>query len=105
MQLDLDFRASTRARRDDPETSHEAARAAVTVAGDHMAKILGSLITQGRGTIYEVAERLGLTHVQVARRMPELEERQVARPAMENGSPLTRLSPSGRPCRVWEAIP
>lgn len=70
------------------------------MAADHLAKILGSLIVDGAGTIYEVAARLGLTHVQVARRMPELEERGVARPRAGE----TRLSPSGRACRVWEAI-
>lgn len=97
-QLDLDFQASQRARRSDPETSHAAARAAVGLAADHHAKILGSLITQGAGTIYELAERICLDHVAVARRLPELEARQVARPTQ-----VTRQGPTGRQCRVWEA--
>lgn len=98
MQLDLDFRAAQRARRDDPETSKAAAAGASDFAAAHLAKILGSLVTQGKATIYELADRTGLDHVAVARRLPELEERQVARPTSEK-----RAGPTGRACRVWEA--
>lgn len=98
MQLDLDFAAVQRARRSDPETSKVAARAASDLAGVHMHKILGSLISQGDGTIYELAGRTGIDHVAIARRMSELEERQVAEPTGQ-----TRLGPKGRPCRVWRA--
>lgn len=98
MQLDLDFAARQRARRTDPETSHEAAREVVTFAHDHHAKILGSLVTQGAGTIYELAARTGLDHVAVARRLPELEEFKVARP-----TEIKRVGPTGRQCRVWVA--
>lgn len=96
-QLPLDF--TKRARSDDPVTSHQAAARLAEFAGDHHAKILGSLLTQGDGTIYELAERTGLDHVAVARRMSELEALQVARPKPG----VKRASPTGRPCRVWEA--
>lgn len=95
-QLALDF--TKRARRDDPVTSHQAAAQVQEFAHHHHAKILGSLITQGRATIHELAERLGLDHVQIARRLPELQALAVARPTDE-----TKPSPKGRPCRVWEA--
>jgi len=88
----------SRARADDPDTSKAAALAAAEFAGDHRAKILGSLMTQGPATIYELAARTGLDHVAVARRLPELEERGVARP-----TDATRKGPTGRACRVWEA--
>lgn len=87
-----------RARADDPDTSKAAALAAAEFAGDHRAKILGSLLTQGEGTCYEIAARTGLDHVAVARRLPELEERGVAKP-----TDATRKGPTGRSCRVWEA--
>lgn len=96
LQLPLDF--EKRARRADPVTSHLAAAEVVHFAHAHHAKIVGSLITQGAGTIYEIGERIGLDHVAVARRMPELEALNVARP-----SGATKTGPTGRQCRVWEA--
>ena len=95
-QLALDF--SKRARRRDPDTSKLAAARLGEFAHDHHAKILGSLVTQGKGTIYEIAARTGLDHVAVARRLPELEALMVAQPTKE-----TKPSPKGRACRVWEA--
>jgi predicted ArsR family transcriptional regulator len=95
-QLALDF--SKRARRRDPQTSHDAAARLAEFAHDHHAKILGSLVTEGKGTIHEIAASTGLDHVAVARRLPELEALMVARPTQE-----TKPSPKGRACRVWEA--
>jgi predicted ArsR family transcriptional regulator len=92
------FDFTKRVRRRDPATSRAAAARAGEFGGDHHAKIMGSLMTQGAGTIYELAERTRLNHVAVARRMSELEELGVARPRQE-----MRPSPSGRACRVWEA--
>jgi hypothetical protein len=91
-QIDIDF--SKRARSSDPETSHAAARKAVNFAHGHYAKIIGALKLFGPQTIYELAANTGLTHVQVARRMPELSE-VVCR------TEETRPSPTGNPCRVW----
>lgn len=84
-----------RARREDPATSQLAAAAAKDLAGEHYCAILDAL-DAGDGTIYELALRTGLTHVQVARRMPELEKALKATTTDE-----TRASPSGRACRVW----
>jgi hypothetical protein len=96
-QLPLDF--SKRARRADPQTSHDAAASAGEFAHGHYALILGSLGLHGEQTIYQLAEHTGLSHVQVARRLPEMAD---AVPAMAKRTNRTRPSPSGRDCTVWE---
>lgn len=87
------------ARRDDPETSKAAAARVPHFASAHHAKIYSALLERP-GTIYDLAHRTKLTHVQVARRLPELEELEVVEPTNE-----TRPSPYGRACRVWQAVP
>ena len=93
-QLDIDF--SKRARRSDPETSHAAARAAGAFAHGHYALILGAL-AEGPKTIYEIAARTGLDHVQVARRMSELQ----SNPPRVVRTGTTRPGPTGHKCAVW----
>ena len=95
-QLAIDF--SCAARRDDPMTSVEAADRVKEFAHRHHAVILESLATQGPGTIYDIAERTGIDHVAVARRMSELEELRVAECTGEK-----LPGPTGRNCRVWRA--
>jgi DNA-binding GntR family transcriptional regulator len=67
------------------------------LAHDHHAKILDAL-EKHDGTIYELAAATGLTHVQVARRMPELQtaERHASWPAKR--APARAVGQ----CRVWE---
>lgn len=108
-QLALDLAHVRRAHRDDPQTSRDAARAATSTAQAHYDRILAVL---DRGmTIYEIAEASRLSHVQVARRLPELATAGVVRRRevglQEDGSPTyaTRPSPSGRACAVWERAP
>ncbi len=84
-----------RARKRDPETSQVAASGVNEFYLDHFARILEALAKPG--TIYEIAERTGLTHVQVARRAPEMQAEGLIAPLSNE----TRLSPSGRACRVW----
>lgn len=96
-QLDIDF--ESRARRSDPETSHEAARRAGEFAGHHHARILAALAQDAR-TIYELAHSTGIDHVAVARRMKELEDA-----GLVVRTSLRRNSPSGRPCVVWSLPP
>ena len=95
-QLPLDFRRL--ARRNDPSTSKVAAARVIDFADGHYALIISAL-SQGEATIYEIAERAGLTHVQVARRMPELA---AATLVVDTGR--TKPSPSGRPCRIWKVV-
>jgi predicted ArsR family transcriptional regulator len=85
------------ARKSDPETSHAAAASMYEAHKDHHYWILASLWRPM--TIYELAKLTGLTHVQVARRMPELEQMGKARATGE-----TRTGDSGRECRLWERI-
>ena len=91
------FAPQPRARNNDPATSHAAATSMVKISHDHHLRILGVLWKPM--TIYHIATLTGLDHVQVARRMPELEQMGHAR---TTGG--TAPSPSGRECRLWEKI-
>lgn len=93
-QLGLTFEP-VRARRRDPATSQASASRVREFDAEHYTKILDAL-EHADGSIYQIAERTGLTHVQVARRMPELEAGHKVTTTDE-----TRVSPSGRGCRVW----
>lgn len=85
----------TRARATDPHTSHEAAERASDLAPVHYREI-GAALKRSPGTIYSLAWRTGLSHVQVARRLPEMQKLGLAEPTGE-----TAPSPWGRACRVW----
>ena len=88
-------RCTPRARATDPQTSHAAALRVDEFSHVHFGLILGAL-RQAPGTIYQIGARAGLSHVQVARRMPELEGlgHVVPHGAAEG--------PTGRACRVWQ---
>lgn len=89
-----------RARTQDPATSHAAAASMRSVAGDQHRRILWALQKGGAATIHELAYRcIGLDHVAIARRLPELEEAGKVRPTGEE-----RPGPNGRACRVWVAL-
>jgi hypothetical protein len=86
--------AGHRARNDDPLTSHAAAERVDEFSHKHFALILEDL-KRCYGTIYDIAAATGLSHVQVARRMPELQK-------LGRVEPLgTAPGPNGRACRVW----
>lgn len=88
------------ARGSDPATSHAAARRAASLIGEHEGRILYALRHGGPGTSYDIADRcLGMTQVQIARRMGELESRGKVR---RTGS--QRPGPTGRSCDVWEVV-
>jgi predicted Rossmann fold nucleotide-binding protein DprA/Smf involved in DNA uptake len=83
-----------RSRRTDPSTSKAAGEKAARFAPTHSARILEAL-RQGQGTARDIAERTGLTLVQVDRRLPELQSAGLARPlqdAVIDG------------CRVWVVV-
>ena len=83
-----------RARTRDPETSHRSAGAVGEFDADHFQRILEAIDAYGWLTIHELAEKTGLTAVQVARRCPEM-------PELAPHPSQTRKSPTGRPCRLW----
>jgi predicted ArsR family transcriptional regulator len=82
-----------RARNTDPSTSHMAADQAKELANRHHLIILSALSKPG--TIYDIADRTGLNHNAVARRMSELERGGLT---YTHGEKEGR---SGRMCRVW----
>jgi hypothetical protein len=104
MQLAL-YLPPPRARKRDPETSHAAAAKASRFSESHAGRIHVAL-TQGPATAHELAERTGLTVVQIDRRLPDLAALKLARvvttdgkPVEEGGTPETRDG-----FRVWEAV-
>lgn len=85
------------ARRSDPATSHAAARRAAALVSEHEGRILFALRFGGPGTSYDIAYRcVGMTQVQVARRMSELE---ASGKAKRTGA--TKQGPNSRACEVW----
>lgn len=85
-----------RARREDRETSHAAARKAHAFQSGHHAKILEALGV-ARGTYKEIADRCGLERHAVARRLKEL---------ATCSPPLIRRTGEERDsCDVWELVP
>ena len=96
-QLSLEDWVRTHSHRDDPETSAEAARRAVFLAGQHHRLILQALTDHGPMTGDEVANVTPLDKFQVMRRMKELCE--VGR-VEDSGD--RRPTPKGRPSVVWK---
>ena len=87
IQTDIDFGALARAG--DPQTSHDAAERAAAFGVNHRNRIMAAL--DAPGTIKELAERCGLDHVAVARRMKECERLGLAAPSADRRDG----------CRVW----
>lgn len=95
-QLSIDLRA----RSTDPETSKEAARRAATFAESHAGRILAALKLHGPMTAHEL-HIIGLTVVQIDRRLPELARLGLARVCkLDDGADMTRGG-----FRVWQAVP
>lgn len=95
---DFELPHAPRARSTDPATSHAAADAVRQFGAGQCRTVLLSLLETGPGTIDEIALRTGLTPVQVARRLPDLQLGRRARP-----TDRTRPGAGGRAQRVWEA--
>lgn len=97
MSRQLTFDELRRARRSDPETSKAAARQSHGVAAEHRRVILGVMRAGGDWTANEIAERCGLTSVQVCRRFAEMRDDGAIRETVH-----TRPTPSGRPAQAYE---
>jgi predicted ArsR family transcriptional regulator len=97
MASQLTFDEIRRARATDPTTSKIAARASHGLASEHRAAILRVMRAGGDWTASEIAERCGLTSVQVCRRLAELREDGVIRETAN-----TRPTASGRPSQCHE---
>lgn len=96
MTHQLTFDEVRRARADDPVTSKAAARQSRGLASEHNRKILDALRGGAELTAGEIAERCGLSSLQVSRRMAELrDDGDIV--ATDN----TRPTPTGRAARCW----
>jgi hypothetical protein len=103
------------ARRSDPRTSVSAAESMVQGASRHRTSILTALTLYGAATCYELGDRLGLTHVQVARRTAELAKSINGKPPKirrivtgrhhGRNTYSMRNGPNGSPCCVWQIVP
>lgn len=92
---DLGLREHVRAQ--DPGTSIAAAEKARGAAKHHCEAIVRALEQHGDMTVREIGARVGLTHVQVARRMPDLKRAGLAEVVQtSSGRDLERGG-----CRVW----
>lgn len=99
-QLAIAFDAQHAARRNDPETSHAAARKAETFATSHAGRILAALKTHGPRTAHGLELLIGLTVVQIDRRTVELERAGHIRVVkLNDGADKTEGG-----FRVWEAV-
>jgi predicted ArsR family transcriptional regulator len=98
MQLDL-LLPPPRARRRDPQTSHDAAASMRKAATEQAAKVYVALQAFGRAGAgaEQIGERCGLDAYAVRKRLPELEA--AGQVVVVEG--VTRKTRSGRSERVW----
>lgn len=91
-----DVEARVRIRANDPASSMKAAEKVASTAKKHSESILRALIDRDM-TVKEIAAAIGITHVQVARRMGELQKAGLAVVVQtQSGHDLEREG-----CRVW----
>lgn len=99
-QFSIDFDAVRACRSTDPATSKAAARQAATFAPSHAERILLALQQHGQRTPKELEQIIGLSVVQIDRRLPDLKAMGLARVAtLDDGAYVTRGG-----CRAWEAV-
>ncbi len=99
-QMAIDFDAQRAVRASDPVTSVLAAERAARFASSHAGRILQALKTHGPRSAHELSQLIGLTIVQVDRRLPELKRAKLAAVVtLDDGADLVRNG-----CRVWEAL-
>ena len=103
-QLAIDFAPRRLARRTNPATSHAAAARVTDFSAGDYALILRSLREFGPSTYHEIAARYGMEAHKLGRRMNELETAGLIAVVKAYGKDMTRLSPSGRPARVWVLV-
>ena len=96
-QVEVTF-TTTHAHRNDPDTSHEAARQAQGLAERHKHIICAALFWRGL-TSQEISDICELDYHQVARRISDLK-----RDFKVVDSGHTRRSPGGRRATVWRLV-
>ena len=94
--------------RNDPQTSVDAAQSVKEVSKQHRVMCLTALALYGPQTGFEIADRVGLTYIQVAKRLTELYDK--GKGPIERvhtdmpGVYQTRKTPSGRQACVWRVV-
>lgn len=96
-QLSISFSELARARRSDPATSKLAGINAARFANSHKARILAALRQHGPRSAHELSLLIGLTVVQIDRRLPEMGSAVAV--MKQGGIDVTRGG-----CRVWMAV-
>jgi predicted transcriptional regulator len=97
MQTSLDF--TSRVRSADPQTSVTAAINASRFANSHAGRILAALKTHGPRSAHELSQLIGLSIVQIDRRLPELAKQGLAKVVkLDDGADKVVAG-----CRVWRA--
>lgn len=111
-QLAIDF-AAPAARRTDPETSHGAAVIALHRASAHRRLAFDTIAAAGANglTDFELAEKTGVAQTSIGKRRGDLEKAGLVEVLLEACAPstrwplgvrpVTRLSPSNTPARVY----
>lgn len=96
-----DVTPDVRARRDDEDTSHEAACIARRGASELRTRCLAALQAAGAHglTDFELAERIGSQQTSAGRRRLDLE-----RAGLVEYAGTKRPAPSGAPARVWRIV-
>ena len=87
------------ARNTDPITSHQAAARAAGFKESHAGRILDGLAELRHATVHELSAHIGLAVVQIARRMPEMQNKGQVRVRKIDGAPAIRGG-----ARVWEMV-
>lgn len=98
-QLAIDFDARKHARRRDPSTSKAAALDAERWVLTQAGRVYAALKALGPAGKTRIAARAGLSDVQVARRLADLEDARLAAPLEQ-----TEPSSNGKPERIWVAL-
>ena len=90
------------ARRNDLETSHEAARDASKKAPNHRVIALQALSEHGPMTDYELAEKTGLQQNSIGKRRKDCQDIGLVDFFMLDGEKERRKTPSGSSAYVWQ---
>ena len=90
------------ARRNDLDTSHEAARDASKKAPNHRLIALQALFEHGPMTDYELAEKTGLQQNSIGKRRKDCQDIGLVDFFMLDGEKERRKTPSGSSAYVWQ---
>ena len=90
------------ARRNDLDTSHEAARDASKKAPNHRLIALQALSEHGPMTDYELAEKTGLQQNSIGKRRKDCQDIGLVDFFMLDGEKERRKTPSGSSAYVWQ---